>query len=111
MNVIRNANNSRREINCHCPPTPLSGVSLSCLSSPVNGYNIKCAYYQLYINTNETTYSIVIIIFFEVSKFLSIDLCLPMSIGEVILLTLLAFEGRRESEFFPGGDCGDYKHK
>ena len=100
MNVIRNANNSRREINCHCPPTPLSGVSLSCLSSPVNGYNIKYAYYQLYINTNNT-------LFFEVSKFLWIDLCLPMSIGEVILLTLLALEGRRELEFFPGGDCGD----
>ena len=103
MNVIRNANNSRREINCHCPPTPLSGVSFSCLSSPVNGYNIKCAYYQLFINTSKT----ITTLFFEVSKFLSIDLCLPMSIGEVILLTLLALEGRRELEFFPGGDCGD----
>ena len=48
---------------------------------------------------------------FEVSKFSSIYLYLPMSIGEVILLTLLALEGRRESDFFPGGDCGDYKHK
>ena len=54
---------------------------------------------------NQTIHAVYIM--FEVSKISSIYLCLPMSIGEVILLTLLALEGRRESDFFPGGDCGD----
>ena len=38
MKMIRNANNSRREINCHWRPAPFSGVALPCRVFPTSIY-------------------------------------------------------------------------
>ena len=118
MKNMRNANNSRRDINCHWRAPPSSGVALPWRVFAITKWKYISSSAEMYFISNLFYYQIMnwdwygVVIHIHLPAITWIVARLPLSeAGDVILLTLLALEGRRESGPWSAVANGDWKRQ